>query len=295
MNRTAKVSVYQFPITNDLLTMTCVLSGVPNAKMRGEYGMVLNDYRTLAYVEQGMATTATDLSKALDIAKCKVTAHVSKLCDLGYIVRGEKQGSRVLLSTTPAGSAFFRESRDLLRETFDDMLALLDENQRSLYDMGCTATATMADGFRLSEGAPDFVYIYLRSCLLTEQFVTKTTHRNGLSLVEFRLLFALLQSGGLMPSELSSLLLVPKSTVSKCLQNLGSRGLIASVRIDGRSRMVVLTPSGESLAEVAACDVDRSFMQDVRSAQPFERGLYVDVASKIVERQRMLSLDSERR
>lgn len=284
----ARMAAYEFPITNDLLTMTCIMVSAPHARMQRAYGLALNDYRTLAYIEQGMATTATELSKALDIAKCKVTGHVGRLCDLGYVRRGEKEGSRVPLATTSVGSAFFRECRGFLLEGFDDMLVLLDGSQRRLYDMGCTATATMADGFRLVEEAPDLVYIYLRSCLLTEQSITKTTRRHGLGLMEFRVMFALLQNEGMTSSELVSLLLVPKSTASKCLDDLERRGLVSSRRLDGRSRALFLTQSGRVSAETVARDVDRSFMQDVRTAQPFERSLYVAVASKIVERQRTL-------
>lgn len=283
------MATYEFPITNDLLTMACVMVDLPHAMMREEYGLVLNDYRTLAYIEQGMALTATELSRALDMAKCKVTGHVSRLCELGYVTRGEAEGSRVPLSVTTAGSAFFRESREVLSAAFDDVLALLDEDQRKLYDMGCTATTTMADGFRLIEKSPDLVYIYLRSCLLTKQSITKTTRSHGLSLMEFRALFALLQEEGLTPSDLVSLLIVPKSTMSKCLAALGGHGLVTTRRIDGRTKAVLLTPEGRAKAELAAQDVDRSFMQDVRSAQPFERNLYVVVSSKIVKRQRQLN------
>ncbi|MDO4290284.1 MAG: MarR family winged helix-turn-helix transcriptional regulator [Eggerthellaceae bacterium] len=275
--------VYEFPLTNDLLTMTHLLCTVPDREMRGTYGMVINDYRTLAYVEQGMACTVTELARALDVAKCKASGYVSKLCTRGFIARKERVGSKVLLATTEEGSRFARESRVFLASVFERMLSPLNQSQRNLYDMGCTATATMADGFRLVEEAPDFVYIYLRSCLLTELFVTKTTRKYRLSLNEFRILFALLQEKDVLTSsDLMTTLLLPKATTSDCVQVLRRRGLLGTVSLDGRSKGLSLTLAGRVLAERAACDVDRSYVQDVRSAQPFERNLYVEVASEIV-------------
>ena len=274
---------YEFPLTNDLLTMTYLLCTVPDKEMRREYGMVLNGYRTLGYIEQGLAYTVTDLARVLDVAKCKVSGYVSGLYEKGFVTKEKGAGTKVFLATTEEGARFFKEARGFLGGVYEELLLPLDEGQRSLYDMGCTATTTMADGFRLIEEAPDFVYIYLRSCLLTELFVTKTTHRHGLSMNEFRVLFALLQEGEVRAAaHVASTLILPKATMSDCVKSLSKRGLLDTVKLDGRSKGLRLTTTGKEAAKRASLDVDRSFVQDVRSAQPFERNLYVEVAAKIV-------------
>ncbi len=279
---------YQYPITNDLLTMTA-LFGARGSDALKEYGLALNEYRALAYVRQGMANTVTRLSVMLDVAKCKVSCYVAKLCEMGCIAKGRRKGTSYELLVTERGILVFEAARDALTQAFDDILSPLDETQRTLFDMGCRATTTLFDGFRLTEVTPDFVYVYLRSCLLTEQFLTKTTRARGLSLAGFRVLFALLNARTpLTSAEISRITVIPKATISDCLTKFQAQGYVETSRLDGRSRRVALTKQGTVLASLTALDVDRSYMSDVREATPFERELYVTVATAIVSHQRDL-------
>lgn len=281
---------YQYPITSDLLTMAAVF-GARGGETLKDHGLTLNEYRALAYMRHDMANTATQLSVMLDVAKCKVSGYVSKLRNLGFIEKGRRSGASFELRVTPCGIEAFGQARDALTRAFDDILSPLDETQRMIFDMGCTATATLYDGFRLTEKTPDFVYVYLRSCLLTEHFITKTTRRRGLGLTDFRVLFALLNARApLTPGEISRRAVVPKATVSDCLAKFRLKGLVKFTRLDGRSKSIALTRHGTVLASLTALDVDRSFMADVREATPFERELYVTVATAVADHQRELML-----
>ncbi len=279
---------YEFPLTNDLLTYMTLMGREADRLMHIEYGMKLNEYRALAYVEQGMAQTASELSAALGIAKCKVSGIISSLAERDYLDRSARS-TTIKLTVTPLGKEFFKESRSDLSELFDEMLADLSPSQRKTFDLGCTVTATAYDGFRLREEAPDFVYIYLRAFLLTEQFIIKTTNVHGLNLTEFRVLFATLLSGPVGMSALVDTLIIPKSTLSECARTLGERNLIIIRKVDGRTKQIELTSEGRKLAEKASVDVDRSFVQDVRNATEVERRLYNEVATKIVNRVRHLT------
>lgn len=283
-------SKYQYPLTDDLLTMTTVFGSRGSEALR-DYGISLNEYRTLGYLRQGMAHTVGRLSVLLDIAKCKVSCYVSKLCDLNCVEKGVRTGTSVELKITPHGIKVFEVTRDAINQAFDDILSPLDETQRTLFHMGCTATTTLYDGFRLTEKTPDFVYVYLRSCLLTEHSITKITQKRGLSLTGFRVLFALLNARApLSPSEISRRIVVPKTTVSDCLSKCSKEGLVIIERRDGRSKLVSLTRKGTVAASLTALDVDRSYMEDVRQATSFERELYVTAAKAIASHQRELML-----
>lgn len=282
---------YEFPLTSDLLTYMTLMGRGADRLLRAEYGTKLNEYRALAYVEQGMAHTATELSAALGIAKCKVSGIVSRLAERGLLERGAR-GATTQLRTTPSGSQFFKASRASLASLFEYVLTDLSPSQRKTFDLGCTVTATTYDGFRLREEAPDFVYIYLRAFLLTEQFITKTTKAYGLGLTEFRVLFATLLNGPMGMSALASELVLPKSTLSECVRALEGRGLVSVRNIDGRTKQLALTPEGRALAQRASLDVDRSFVEDVRNATEVERRFYNEVATKIVNRMRELPVEA---
>lgn len=281
------MTTYQFPLTNDLLTYMTLFGKKADDVMRRQFGMRLNDYRVLAYVSQDMAATASDLAAALGVSKCKVSGLISRLVGKGYLQRGQRHAT-TQIKLTREGLVLFEEARAAIGDAFEEVLQALSPKQRASFDLGCTATATTFDGFRLYEETPDFVYIYLRSFLLTEQFITKTTRKHGLNLTEFRVMFAALQEGKLEVTEIIHQLLVPKSTLSECIRGLEQRELIELKSIDGRSKMLELTQSGRSVTLRASLEVDHCFLVDVRTSMPNERQLYAQVSEKIVNRERTL-------
>ncbi|MAM89086.1 MarR family winged helix-turn-helix transcriptional regulator [Allohahella sp. A8] len=128
---------------------------------------------------------------------------------------------------------------------FDEFLALMRENWPEAHSLMTTAVPRM---IRVNEGF--------------QQVIRQVMEAQGLQDADFRLLSTLRRSGEpyrLSPTQLYYYMLVSSGGLTKVLHRLEAAGLVQRVdnELDGRSKLVELTPEGKNVAEESMLAISR--------------------------------------
>jgi DNA-binding MarR family transcriptional regulator len=110
-----------------------------------ESGLSLPDRSTLMVLGQFEPTTASDLSKRMDINPGTISVYVQRLVERGLVERAQDENDRRTwwLSLTENGKAAYRETIDgAAAYTRDFLSPLTDEEQRALHGL----TLKVAEG-----------------------------------------------------------------------------------------------------------------------------------------------------
>lgn len=275
---------YEFPLTNDLLTMVETFLKTSARALRQRAGISIREFRLLRIIDLGAADTAPELARAASVSGSSAAQTVEALASRGLLVFGDKEGRRTRTSLSVAGASALRCGREAIGNVARFMLSPCDSDQRNAFEFGCTVTAAMLSPYWFADSQPDKPSVYLESFLATEQSVIKTTHEFGLGLAAFRIVFELeTSSEPLTATDVSHQLLLPKASVSEALRTLRGKGVVATVPLDGKAKRLELTETGRSLARISAAAVDDCMVNKIRAADAAERHRYVAAASVIAD------------
>lgn len=279
---------FRFPLSSDILTMVRLFLECAQDVLRSRFSITLAQFRTLAYIEKGIALTVTDLAEPLGQPISRISVNISQLSSRGIVECRSRRGPSKELAATARGSSLFAACRDGVQEEFERLLAPLDETQTRAFETGCLVTAVKDGVFSYFGEAPDYVYSYLRAFYLSEQAFTETANRFGLTLGCARVLLALLEVDGRWEyADLRQMLLMPSATMADTVKALCLKGSAASQRLDGRSKLLALTPEGTALAQATARALDDCLMDSIRSSAEAERRQYAVAAGVIVRAERI--------
>ena len=278
---------FRFPLSSDIITMVRLFLECAQNVLRSRYSITLAQFRTLAYIEKGIALTATDLAEPLGQPIPRISVNISQLGSRGIVECRSRRGTSKELAATARGSSLFAACRDGVQEEFERLLAPLDEDQAAAFKAGCLVTAVKDGVFSYFGEAPDYVYSYLRAFYLSEQTFTETANRFGLSLSCARVLLALVEADGRREyADLRQTLLMPSATMADAVKPLCREGTVDSRPLDGRSKLLALTPQGAVLAQGCARALDDCLMDSIRSSAEAERRQYAVAAAAIVHAER---------
>lgn len=279
---------FRYPLSSDILTMVRLFLECAQNVLRSRFSITLAQFRTLAYIEKGIALTVTDLAGPLGQPIPRISVNISQLGSRGIVECRAQRGTSKEFAATTRGSSLFAACRDGVQEEFERLLSPLDEDQAAAFKAGCLVTAVKDGVFSYFGEAPDYVYSYLRAFYLSEQTFTETANRFGLTLSCARVLLALLEADGRQEyADLRQALLMPSATMADTVKLLCHEGSVDSQSLDGRSKLLALTPEGAALAEAIARALDDCLMEGMRSSAEAERRQYAVAAGVIVRAERV--------
>lgn len=281
--------MYEFPLTDDLLTKVVVLSDAISVALRDSVEMAVDPFRVLGVVSARSEARSSEVSEALGFARSTAASHLSALASRGYIEKNVLSARYAFYRATSDGERLVAVGRRSIGEVFDDMLSACTKEQRDAFDIGCIFTAATLSRFSYAGGEPDRPLMYCEAVLTTERLIIKTTQKHGLSLTDFRILFHLLTVDGYSTvAEISKCLLISRSNVSERIGKLSAAHLVSACGDGSRIKGFSLKEEGAKVASLCAEDVDRMYVRGVRSTQEGERKQYLAAARSIVARQRRL-------
>jgi len=116
----------------------------------------------------------------------------------------------------------------------------------------------------------------------TRALLDRTLRPSGLSAEDFALYSAIRREGGVTPTELSSLMALPPTTVSSIVTRLQRRGHVrrSPNPADARSYRIQLTPSGQA-AHTAAAELFTPVLARVQAALSIPPGQARDALAAI--------------
>lgn len=272
-----------YTLTGDTIAMTMLFKSAATRAASGEAGLSLHEFRVLHMVERGAADTAPDLAARLRIAGSKAASASSSLVRRGLLVESGKSSRRMGFAASPEGSRAHAQARAAVGQAFERLLDPCREQTRYVFDVGCMVTSASLSCFSFSGGAPDKVAAYLEANLFALQQFIKTSRECGLSLGEFRLLFALLEGGeARTATELSRELLLSKSSVSDAVSSLEAQGLAVVRGLDRKTKAVSLSQEGVSRARLSARAMDACLERGIRLTERSELLQFAAAAAEIV-------------
>lgn len=274
----------EFPLTSDVVTFMCCFNASIDRTLREECGMSVSDYRVLSYLEQSPGVRARDIVRRLGVTASSVSKLLTHLIGDGLILRDDT-GS---LSLAPAGADKVADADIGVAEACDTVFAPLGRNLYATITSGSLLTNQMHGIVRVKSGRFFGAYACVEAFFQCELLTTNNSHKFGLSQTEFRILFALVESGPNRQKDLAAMLLLPPSVMSNACSRLALRGLVevSAAPEDRRARRISLTENGRRLSEEAIGQIDHEYAVGLRNVSAEERPLYIKMSHIVVRSMR---------
>lgn len=273
--------------TSDLMTYVLAYIDQASSALHDECGLGLLEYRMLAYLADHVdGVGPSSLARILTTSPASITIAANKLAGKGLVSRGGAETSSRHLGITKAGIDASRDADIVLASAHEQYFSPLPPHLKATVDIGSIVTnQTTPENVRIRDGHFFSAFETLHAFLTVERLLTVSTHKFGLSLTQFRVLFEIDRQGGTsQPGTLSHALLLAPASIAHALRGLESAGRVVRTRpaTDKRMADISLTETGRELYARALQGVEMVFTTDIRESTRRERDVYKDAAMIMV-------------
>lgn len=249
----------------------------------GEFAMLY------AMLDAGAPLAVEPLAEFLMLKTRTVRQMLLAMEDRGLVAKRSDPGDnrRMVSSLTEAGEAAVRSAayecflrfekplwRNLAEAEFEEVLG--SDMRSCVNHIRGRAVEPFEDGAR-AKASPVPVDHFVFWRVVTDRWAQAVREECGLSLNAFCLLRCLYEQGALHPSEAADMMLIPRSALSACKQELEGRGLIAEHggRLDRRGVVLSCTQEGADAARRVFVPLDE-MTRDFHSAMDEEGAAVVN-------------------
>lgn len=280
----------KFPVTSDCITSIAHWLRSYKLRYRQHANITETQYIILDLLDwMGGSSNVNKLATCLGMQKSTISSALIGLELSGLVMRRQEDTDRRRINVILTNSAL-----DILKHAKNIAEDIMQEELKPLGKYLKAAMLDVAENIVVSHKLDNDKFLksdmyFYRICLFCEQLFLNCLKSEGLSSLEFRLLFELKDySRGIGIKELAYRLLAYLSDTTIVCNALASRQLLACSKnsIDRRATIVDITSDGYALLQTVAPKIDSLLMQLAPNLSKYNRQILLKAARLMCANQR---------